>query len=62
MQGPAKVREFHAYKACECNIQNGTIPVVQLTQAQKLSTQNFKGTVILRSVQQCQALQYEVVA
>jgi hypothetical protein len=34
-----------------CNIQNSTIPVVQLTHFQKLSTKNFEGTDVLKRLQ-----------
>jgi hypothetical protein len=42
------------------SIQNRTIQVLQLTQLQKLSTQNFKGTGVLISLQKCQVLQCKV--
>jgi hypothetical protein len=54
------MHEFHADK--DQAMQNRTIPVVQLTQLQKLSNQKFEGTCVLKSLQQCQVLQYKVAA
>jgi hypothetical protein len=44
------------------NIQNHTIPVVQLTELPKLSTKNFQGTCVLKSLQLRQVLLYKVAA
>jgi hypothetical protein len=45
-----------------CNIQNRSIPAVQLTQLRKLSNKNFQGTGVLKSSQSCQVLQCRVAA
>jgi hypothetical protein len=39
-----------------CKTLNRTIPVVQLTQLQKVSTEKFWGTGVLKSLQECQVL------
>jgi hypothetical protein len=43
-----------------CYTQSRTIPVTQLTQLQKLSTETFWGTGVLKSLQLRQVLQYKV--
>jgi hypothetical protein len=46
------MHDFHAEEDHDmCNIQDRTIPVVQLTQLQKLSTESFEGTGVLKSLQ-----------
>jgi hypothetical protein len=55
------MHEFHADRDhAMCNIQNRSIPVVQLTQIRKLSNKILKGTGVLKSSQKCQA--YKVAA
>jgi hypothetical protein len=44
------------------NIQNQSIPAVQLTQLLKLSNKNFQGTGVLKSSEPCQVLQCKVAA
>jgi hypothetical protein len=69
-QPPAMLRSLqkymHAFHAdrdnAMCNSQNCTIPVVQLTQFQKLSIKDFKSLGALNSLQECQVLQYKVAA
>jgi hypothetical protein len=39
-----------------CNIQNRSIPAVQLTQLRKLSNKNVQGTSVLKSSQSCHML------
>jgi hypothetical protein len=57
------MHEFHADRNhAMCNIQNLTIPVVQLTQLQKTPTKIVWGTGVLKSLQSCQVLQYKVAA
>jgi hypothetical protein len=57
------MHEFHADRDyAMCNIQNRSIPTVQLTQIQKLSNKNFQGTGVLKSSQSCQVLQCKVAA
>jgi hypothetical protein len=45
-----------------CNIQNRSIPAVQLTQLRKLPNKNFHGTGVLKSSQSCRVLQCKVAA
>jgi hypothetical protein len=45
-----------------CNIQNRTIPVLQLTQLRKLSNENFQGMCVIKRLQQCQVLQLKMPA
>jgi hypothetical protein len=57
------MHEFHADRDhAMCNIQNRSIPAVQLTQLRKLSIKNFQGTGVLKSSQSCQVLQCKVAA
>jgi hypothetical protein len=57
------MHEFHTDRDLAMrNIQNCTIPVVQVTQLQKLSTMKVLGTGVLNSLQYCQVLQYKVAA
>jgi hypothetical protein len=48
------MHEFHANRDAMSNIQNRSIPAVQLTQLQKLSNKNFQGTGVLKSSHSCQ--------
>jgi hypothetical protein len=45
-----------------CNIENRSIPAVQLTQPRKRSNKNFQGTGVLKSSQSCQVLPCNVAA
>jgi hypothetical protein len=57
------MHEFHADRDhAMCNIQNRSIPAVQLTQLRKLSNTNFQGTDVLKNSQSCQVLQCKVAA
>jgi hypothetical protein len=57
------MHEFHADRDhAMCNMQNRSIPAVQLTQLRKLSNKNFQGTGVLKSSQSCQVLQCKVAA
>jgi hypothetical protein len=57
------MHEFHADRDhAMCNIQNRSIPAVQLTQLRKLCNKNFPGTGVLKSSQSCQVLQCKVAA
>jgi hypothetical protein len=57
------MHEFHSDRDhAMCNIQNRSIPAVQLTQLRKLSNKNFQGTGVLKSSQSCQVLQCKVAA
>jgi hypothetical protein len=57
------MHEFHADRDhAMCNIQNRSIPAVQLTQLRKLSNKNFQSTGVLKSSQSCQVLQCTVAA
>jgi hypothetical protein len=55
------MHEFHADRDhAMCNIQNRSIPAVQLTQLRKLSNKSFQGTGVLKSSQSCQVLQWKL--
>jgi hypothetical protein len=57
------MHEFHADRDhAMCNIQNRSIPAVQLTRLRKLSNQIFQVTGVLKSSQSCQVLQCKVAA
>jgi hypothetical protein len=56
------MHEFRGIGIMPCATFNHTIPVVHLTQFQKLSIENFWGTVVLNNLQQCQVLQYKEAA
>jgi hypothetical protein len=44
------MHEFHADRDhAMCNIQNRSIPAVQLTQLRNLSNKNFQGTGVLKN-------------
>jgi hypothetical protein len=57
------MHEFHEDRDhAMCNIQNRSIPAVQLTQLRKLSNKDFQDTGVLKSSQSCQVLQCKVAA
>jgi hypothetical protein len=62
----APKRYMHEFRAdrdhATCNIQNRSIPALQLTQLQKLSNKNFRGPGVLKSSQLYQVLQYKEAA